>query len=239
MAPLVLEIGQVFGELTVLAERRAPVYPSQAAKGVKLGNRMAECVCNCGNRTTVLLAFLFSGHTSSCGCRNSRMTAERNRTHGLADSGHYARWFGMLSRCSDPENLNYSKYGGRGIAVHADWHDLGNFVSWVRENLGDCPEGHTLDRIDVDGDYEPGNVRWASRSMQAHNRRKLKGCTSQFMGVSWHVRTETWRARMKLHGREIHLGHYATEEDAARAYDAGIRLYRPQSTRWNFPAVTE
>lgn len=84
---------------------------------------------------------------------------------------HYSRWYSMLVRCNNENHPTYRHYGARGIKVCDEWLDPWNFYRYVDEFLGPCPEGHSLDRIDVNGNYEPGNVRWADRQGQAANRR--------------------------------------------------------------------
>lgn len=78
----------------------------------------------------------------------------------------------MLARCENPNHQAYKNYGGRGIAVCAEWRNVAVFIAWVEANLGDRPDGCTLDRINNDGDYEPGNLRWATRRIQSANQRK-------------------------------------------------------------------
>ena len=77
----------------------------------------------------------------------------------------------MLNRCENPDSRSYGNYGGRGISVYPDWHDVTAGVAWIDAKLGPRPEGCSLDRIDNDGNYEPGNVRWATALQQAGNRR--------------------------------------------------------------------
>jgi hypothetical protein len=111
---------------------------------------------------------------------NRARLAERNKSaehrgevsvHGLAAHPLYDTWAGMLARCHNPKSAAWMHYGGRGIQVCREWHGVAVFVAWVEANLGARPEGHSLDRIDNDGDYEPGNVRWATALEQAANRR--------------------------------------------------------------------
>ena len=77
----------------------------------------------------------------------------------------------MMARCYDPADTGYGRYGARGIRVHESWHPVEDFCDWIAANLGPCPEGHSLDRIDNNRGYEPGNVRWATHSQQLANRR--------------------------------------------------------------------
>lgn len=92
-------------------------------------------------------------------------------THGLSGTRTYQCWQSMLQRCTNPKGAAWEYYGGRGIKVCAEWVFFENFYA----DMGECPDGLTLDRIDVDGNYEPGNCRWATRSEQLLNRRPNKG----------------------------------------------------------------
>ena len=95
--------------------------------------------------------------------------------HGLSSHPLYGIWNAMIGRCERPSSCTpasfWARYGGRGIAVCPEWHDVAVFIAWIEENLGPRSAGMTLDRWpDKDGNYEPGNVRWATRSQQAQNR---------------------------------------------------------------------
>jgi hypothetical protein len=119
---------------------------------------------------------VFSGNTSSCGCLRRETTAKKNHRHGMRKrSGdgvpEYSIWKGMRQRCNDPNNHEWNRYGGRGIRISARWDEFLVFLA----DVGARPTSrHSLDRIDNDGDYEPGNVRWATLSEQANNKRSTK-----------------------------------------------------------------
>jgi hypothetical protein len=83
----------------------------------------------------------------------------------------FPTWSGMMARCYNEKHPGFRNYGGRGITVCDAWHDPRVFAAWVEQNLGSRPDGSTMDRIDNDRGYEPGNMRWATRSMQGRNRR--------------------------------------------------------------------
>lgn len=95
----------------------------------------------------------------------------RNEQNGLAGRHGrlYKTWHGMISRCHKEGNANYFRYGARGISVCAEWHNFANFVTWALSH--DYANNLSIDRIDVDGDYEPGNCRWADDKTQSNNRR--------------------------------------------------------------------
>lgn len=129
------------------------------------------CQCDCGNTAVVMGEHLRSGHTQSCGCLQSDVTTERNMTHGMADDGLYATWGKMNQRCVNPNTPRYERYGGRGIAVCDEWKvSFPSFLAYVSQLPHYGEEGYTLDRTDNDGNYEPGNVRWASPTEQSRNR---------------------------------------------------------------------
>jgi hypothetical protein len=173
---LQLEIGQKFERWTVLEMTRMPQTPRQRERG-NPGTRAALCRCECGTTRPVQVAYLVDGLSKSCGCYKAERTAQQNQerflTHGLTKHAHYSRWSVMLKRCENPQNAKYPRYGGRGIKVCDEWHDVRVFIAYLETELGHCPVGYSLDRIDNDGDYEPGNMRWASPSMQCANQARF------------------------------------------------------------------
>lgn len=130
-----------------------------------------KCVCDCGNTTIKRSTDLKSGLRSDCGCVGRQKTTNRNYKHGHSIRNNYSptyeTWRGMLERCTNPNNKSYERYGGMGILVCEEWKDFQNFL----QDMGERPEGKTLDRINPFGNYTRGNCRWATPSEQALNRR--------------------------------------------------------------------
>ena len=163
--------GKRIGKLTVL-ERAED-------KTQKNGKRliMWRCKCDCGNETIVPSSRLTSGNTKSCGCGSSRYL---RKTHGKSETRLYRVWRGVKSRCYNPNSTGYEYYGGRGVTVCDEWlgeNGFENFYKWSYLNgYNENAEKYicTLDRIDVNGNYEPSNCRWVSMKEQDNNKRTNK-----------------------------------------------------------------
>ena len=172
--------GRHFGKLTVVQRIRTAD-----------GKGAWQCSCECGGTRIATTGHLERGQATSCGCARER--------HGRKGSRAYSIWQGMRDRCSREKHKDWQAYGGRGIAVCARWND--SFTAFL-EDMGEPPAGATIERIDNDRGYEPGNCEWRGRVDQARNRRNSillahngrEQCLSAWaeeLGVSY------WR----LHGR--------------------------------------
>ncbi|CAN7494732.1 hypothetical protein LJR074_003408 [Acidovorax sp. LjRoot74] len=156
--------GKRFGRLVVLS-----------VAGSRNGSVQWNCACDCGNSTTVCTRQLNCGQTSSCGCYGAERRTFAARAaivkHGKSKDPIYGIWFNMIRRCERPSHKSFKHYGGRGISVCTEWHSFERFFA----DMGDRPsDRHSIDRINNDGNYEPGNCRWATMTEQARNRSNSK-----------------------------------------------------------------
>lgn len=147
-------VGFRFGRLVVVARDFG-----------KKGNTKWFCKCDCGRDTTVYGCHLKSGATKSCGCLNKEAVSERFRTHGKTNTRLFRIWQNMHKRCEYQSHEQYKNYGGKGVSVCEQWKDFEPFFEWSIQNgyLDDL----TIDRINPNGNYEPSNCQWLTRSENA------------------------------------------------------------------------
>lgn len=151
--------GQRFGRLLVL---------SMAGKNSR-NTVLWTCICDCGNAAVVLGTKLRSGHTISCGCAQRDASRLAQTSHGMRRTPEYNIWRSMKSRCYKKTNAAYHNYGGRGIEVCESWRE--SFTNFIAD-MGKRPsDSHSIDRIDNDGHYEPGNCHWSTAVIQGNNKR--------------------------------------------------------------------
>lgn len=198
--------GQKFGRLTAL-------HRLHNTKGrVKW-----LCICDCGNLTEVVSTHLYSNHTKSCGCLNREPTKGHTK-HGKKNTRLYHVWIGMKQRCYNKNHKHYKHYGGRGIAVCSEWvDDFQAFYDWSINN--GYEDNLTIDRMDVNGNYEPSNCRWVTMEQQNNNRRNTvyltyngKTQTMKEWSKELNVNVKTlytrkfknWNVENILFGRDIH-----------------------------------
>lgn len=190
--------GKKFGKLLVLD--REDVSDGKTYKW--------NCLCDCGNSIKVKRGALTSKNTQSCGCMRVESLKEFNATQGthkLSSTRAYGIYMKMISRCFDPTNNDYKDYGGRGIGVSSRWNEtfpqgLINFY----EDMGEPPEGTSIDRRDVNGDYCLENCKWETARIQAYNQRRSNNNRTGKTGVKHH-KDGGYMASIMKDGKRIHL----------------------------------
>lgn len=155
------------------------------------GLHVCRCKCDCGNEKIVRACHIESKAIKSCGCINIENGVERFYVHGMKGTIIYKRWTTMRRRCYDKNFVGYENYGGRGITVCERWLEFQNFYDDMHETFNNHvnefgEKDTTLDRIDVNGNYEPSNCRWATKSEQSINKRDVR--IYQYHGNEYNIR---------------------------------------------------
>lgn len=150
---------QVFGRLTVV----------ERTENSKTGKTRWRCKCDCGNITTPYATDLRRQNTKSCGCLNKEATTKRNFIHGMSHSSEHNIWWAMVQRCYNPKDQAFSRYGGRGITICNEWRT--DFMAFFN-HIGPRPsKNYSIERVNNNKGYKPGNVKWGTRIEQSNNKR--------------------------------------------------------------------
>lgn len=159
--------GDQFNRWTLIAYHSDYIMP----KDGRVHGHYWSVRCQCGSEKVVLLANITRGLSKSCGCWNVEVRGKHSITHGASSSKTYKIWAGMKRRCFNPHEKFYYHYGGRGITVCDRWKT--SFEAFFAD-MGECPEGYSIERKDVNGHYEPSNCVWLPEALQGQNTRKSK-----------------------------------------------------------------
>lgn len=216
-------IGLTYGRLTIIEDVGQVQGKSRTYNKVLVQ-------CGCGSEPfEVSYNGIKSGHTSSCGCYNKEKITETHFKHGKSKTKIYKVWLGIKERTENPNSQQYYDYGGRGILNL--WKDFGEFLFVMEDSYFD---GCEIDRIDVDGHYSPTNCRWTTKSVNNHNKRKQKDCSSEYIGVCLESNTGRYSAQLVKDGIIVFRKSFITEYEAALAYDnvsEDIYSDRPNKTK--------
>ena len=209
--------GRVYGQLTVLGFAGWSNPPS--------GSRHTKwnCKCSCGNEIVAYGTNLKKeNHTTSCGCVHKQRTSEARKTHGLTNSPTYSSWLSMKERCTCVTSKTYPEYGGSGVVICARW--LESFENFL-EDMGERPEGTSINRIGSVPLYSKETCEWANRSIQGYDQKMKNTNTSGKTGVCWVKRSGKWSAQITKDYQLHHLGFFDNKEDAIEARKAAELKY--------------
>ena len=196
----------------VLLEDLGIMYPSEKAKNKY---RFGLYKCYCGKEFKTQIDSVKRKLTQSCGCYSVKVhTKHKYSTHRL-----YSTWRDMLRRCYDERTKTYDYYGGRGIKVCERWHKIENFME---DMSGSHIDGLTLDRIDSNGNYEPSNCRWATKTEQSTNQRIRKDNKTGYVGI-YKKENNKYTATVRAFGKSKYLGTFSNIMDAVITRDNFIK----------------
>ena len=205
--------GQKFNRLTILHIDEEKTKSS--------GKVYWHCQCDCGNTKSIVGSNVVNSHVQSCGCYHKQRIKETKSTHGMTESPTYSTWLSMKERCTNKNSPSYPHYGAKGVVVCERWlHSFKNFL----EDMGERPEGMTLNRVGSVPIYSKETCEWATYSVQGYDQKMKPSNTSGKTGVS-ETKYGRWVAYIDCESR-IHLGTYRTIEEAIKVReDAELEYY--------------
>ena len=196
-------VGKRFGRLVIIEE----------AGENKHREVLWLCRCDCGNIIKAIGVNLRKGSAKSCGCLQKEavgITGNNNKKHGMTGTKTFAIWQAMVQRCTNSNSKGYKYYGKRGITVNKKWFKFEGFL----EDMGEKPEGLTLDRKNNEKGYYKENCRWVSMFVQSHNKRVQKRSVTGITGVTVDKETQKYKAYIRVRGKAFHLGYFVDLQDA-------------------------
>lgn len=176
--PIIKDLtGQTFGRLTVI----------KRVNSTKQGGPYWQCKCECGQLHVAVGGNLRKGSSRSCGCLRKELRTANNITHNLTKHPLYRTWCDIIQRTTNSNGEDFHRYGGRGLQLHSSWQtNPESFIKYILSALGPKPSPkHSLDRIDNDKGYIPGNLRWATRIVQNNNQRRSHKYRGTGVYFSW------------------------------------------------------
>lgn len=178
------------------------------------GDAIWNCICDCGSEFTTAGSRIINGITSSCGC----LRREIHTKHDGCKRPEYTVWEGMIQRCTNPNAFGFERYGGRGIMVCDRWRDFGNFIA----DMGTRPSAeYSIERVDGNKSYEPGNCRWATKTEQQRNLGIFKTSKTGHPGVYYGPATKKYTASISVNDKTKYLGCFQTIGEAIQARKEG------------------
>lgn len=204
-------INKKFGRLAVIEE--AGIDKSRHA--------LWKCECDCGKIRIIEGNKLRSGHTKSCGCLKKELVLEAVTTHGMCKTPTYKTWQSMKWRCSNPNCPDYHYYGGKGITVCKRWLNFENFFT----DMGERPEGLTIERVDSNHGYYKANCKWATYTEQSRNQNiSIKNKTGA-RGVCWNKFHQKYQVAIGVKNKSRHIGYFIDIEQAKIARKIAEQKY--------------
>jgi hypothetical protein len=180
------------------------------------------CKCKCGTIRIVDGDELRTGRSNSCGCVRNKESSKRMNTHGLSDTRIYNIWTDVKKRCYNKRNKEFHNYGGRGISVCEAWkHNFIDFYNWAMDN--GYSDDLTIDRMDVNGNYEPSNCRWATWSEQGRNKRISNRNKTGISGIM--LKRGKYNVRIGVNGKRFYIGDFVSFDDAVKARKEAEKKY--------------